>query len=168
MGWSAPPADVGDEITQMLGRVTRGMHRLHGDGADAKVVAVVEKHHVFPLPRPLIPPVRSAFRGQIEGDPGIRRKLARPADKIRVNVGFRHGGDPQPVRCGNLTITGYVPLGINHQGLTTALAADQVGILRERGVFNLTKKHDSRRSGRRGGGCSRAFSPAKDPCRTSR
>ena len=68
-------------------------------------------------------------------------EFPRAAEVVGVDVGVRDGGDAQVVFFRDLEIAVEIALGIDDHGLTAALAADEVGVLRERGIGDLTEEH---------------------------
>ena len=113
------------------------------DVADVEDVAVFEEAGVGISLRPLELPVGPAFCGEIGGRAVALHQLARAAQVVGVDVGVRDGGDAQVVFRGDLEIAVEVALGIDDDGLAGALAADEVGVLGERGIGDLAEEHGS-------------------------
>jgi hypothetical protein len=60
-----------------------------------------------------------------------------------VDMGLDDGRDFQPLVLGDFLIAVDIPLGIDDDGFTGSLAADEVGVLSQGGVGDLFEKHDS-------------------------
>ena len=129
---------VGHQKHHVLGSVSRRVNGAELDVADAECRAVAQRMVSRQPLGPNTPPKFPTFLGKVEPDIWIGRgEFARPADEIRVDVRFRHRRDPQPLLRRNVTIPVDVPLGVDHHRLAAALAAYEVGILRETGIGYL-------------------------------
>ena len=92
------------------------------------------------LVQPLVFPIGVAF----VADKNFRaffRQLARSRNKVRVDVGFRHGGEAETVLGGEFQVTIHIALGIDDERLAGALATDEVGVLGEGVVGDLAEEH---------------------------
>ena len=58
-------------------------------------------------------------------------------------MGLGDGRDFQPLVFGDFLVAVDIPLGIDDDGFTGSLAADEVGVLGQGGVGDLLEKHDS-------------------------
>ena len=125
----------------MLRSMPRRKQGLQLDVADAEGVAIVQEAHIDIAFGPFELPIRPAFRREIADHSVALHQLACSAEVIGVDVSVRHGGNAQIIFCGNLEVTVNVALGVDHDRLTGTLATDQVDVLGEGGVGDLSKKH---------------------------
>jgi hypothetical protein len=68
-------------------------------------------------------------------------ELARAAEVIGMDVGFRHGGESETVLGGEFQVTIHIALGIDDERLAGALATDEVGVLSKGVVGDLAEEH---------------------------
>ena len=128
----------------MLGRMAGGVDGADLDQADVEDVAVGEQPDVGAIGsgQRVLPVV--AARARQPGGQAACGQLAHARQKIGVDVRLRGGREAQAFGRGRVDIAVDVALGIDDERLAGALAANQVGVLGEGGVFNLTKQHAAR------------------------
>jgi hypothetical protein len=138
-----PAAEVGDQEAQVLRRVACGEQRLELDVADFETIAVFQEAGLGIPFRPFELPVRAAFPGQVGGHAVALHQFARPAQVVGVDMGLGHRRDLEAVLRRDGEVAVEIALGVDDDGLAAALAADQVSVLRERGVGDLPEEHGS-------------------------
>ena len=92
---SPSASHVGHEIDQMLGRVTRCVHRLELDVTDFERVAVVQERDITRTARPFALPIRPALGGEIDAHGRVGGEFTRtgsfgPAARSRCSQGILH------------------------------------------------------------------------------
>ena len=127
---------VGDQEGEVLRGVARGVEGLDGDVAQGDLVIVVQALGVE-----AVLPVSPALAGDVRGGAGRGRQLAGAGEEVGVDVGLGHGHDLHPVRGSKVQVDGNVTAGVDHQGLTLGLAANEVAGLCEVFVIDALDKH---------------------------
>ena len=136
---------VEDQEGEVFGRVTRGMQGLDLDVADGERIAVPEEPMIVgAVLHPLVFPVRVALVRQIELRPARFGHLPRARQEVGVDVRLRGGGDPEVVLLRDLQVAVDVPLGVDDDGRARLLTPDQVRVLREPLVCDLSEEHRCR------------------------
>ena len=125
----------------MLGRVPRRVEHLELDVTDEERVAILQQARVR-VGRVGVLPLRIAFIGEEELSAGSCRELSRSAHEVSVNVRFGHMRHTQPLGFGGGNELLDVAIGVEHDRLAGALAADQIARLRELGVVEALEKHE--------------------------
>ena len=133
-------AEIGDQIREVFRRVTRRMHRGESDVSNVERIAVEQYSMVVSL-EPTRLPVVTALAGDQDACAGLLGELPDTGEEVRVNVGLRRRDDPKSVRGREVDVSIDVPFGIDDDRLTGALAADQIGRLRQILVVDEPKKH---------------------------
>ena len=118
------------------------MQRLELGLADRETGPVPERHMIVaPAVSPFIPPVRAAFVRQVEPRPEAFGELPRPRQEVGVYVCLRDRDDAKLLARRQIDVAVDVALGIENDRVPGTLAPDQVRVLRERIVENLSKEH---------------------------
>jgi hypothetical protein len=117
------------------------MHYLYLDSTDSEAVTVMHDMDERALPNPARRPLRASLTRHIELHRWISRKFLRTAHKIGVNMRLRNGGDAEPVLSRNRAIPIDIPFRIDDERLTGSLTPDEIGVLSEVRVDDLSQKH---------------------------
>jgi hypothetical protein len=115
--------------------------RIKTDAADHEVIAVVQDC-VFVLAalEPVGLPVRAAVAGGVDHEAALGQ-LTCAGKKVGVDVGFGGGHELQALRGSDALVLIDVAHGIDDDGFAGGLATNQVGILRQLAVIDLSKEH---------------------------
>ena len=104
-----------------------------------KPVSVLQEVGVRSISRPLIQPIGTALPGKIEFNIRVLRKLPRATHKVGMDMRFRHCRDFQAVFVGDVPVKVDITLGIDQQGFARALTSDEIGVLGQIGIEDLSK-----------------------------
>ncbi len=136
---------VGDRKGEVLGRVARRMNGLNLDVADREGVAVVKQLGIvraaalFRLFDPLVLPVVGALVGEVQLCIEALGKLTGARQEVGVDVRLRNGHNFNALFFGELQVLVDVALGVDDKRFTGLLAANEVRVLSEFGIENLTE-----------------------------
>ena len=133
---------VGDEITHVLRRVTGREQRLELDVSHTKGIAIFEKTRIGMTLRPFELPIGSTLLRQIRQRAMPLHQFTSATQVVGMNVRLGDRSDAKTVLFCQIKISIKVPLRVDHDRFTTALAADQICVLCERRVGDLSEKHD--------------------------
>ena len=122
----------------MFRGVPRSMNHLKADVANTKAIPVPHELNVI-LPRvcPVGLPLRWALVREENAQPHAG-KLARTRQKVCVDVRFRRGNKTKSLARSELEVTINVDLRIDNDGLPATLTADQIGVLGQSWIRNLS------------------------------
>jgi hypothetical protein len=93
---------------------------------------------------PFVLPLGAAFAGGVDGDATLG-ELAQSGDVVGVNVRIGGGDDAELVLGGEVEVAIDIAFGVHDDGFTGAGASDEVGVLGELGVEDLSHEHGSLR-----------------------
>ena len=136
----AAPA-VGDHEADVLGSVAGSVHRPDIDPAYDEAVPVAQQGDPVAVLRPLVLPVRSALRRKVGAAPVALGEFKASREEIGVNVGFRHGRDPESLSSCDRHVAVDVALRVDDDRLARALAPYEVGVLCQLVVDDLSEEH---------------------------
>jgi hypothetical protein len=124
----------------VFGGVPGRMDSAYTDVANQPLVAVFKQAHLEPF-QSTIPPVLVAFVGEVERRACGVRQLARPRQKVGVNVRLadRHDSELRLLR--RLQVDIDIASGVNHHRFPRSRASEKVGCLRQTVLVDLPKKH---------------------------
>ncbi len=131
---------VGDEKADVLRRVPRGMDRSDLDVADLEGIAVEQPEDPGLLAKLVLPFGRTAG-GEVDRGAGARGQLPEAGDKVGVDVGLGHRGDPEALRLGGGDVLVHPAVRIDDQGGPAGAAADEVARLGELIVVEALEEH---------------------------
>jgi hypothetical protein len=89
----------------------------------------------------MVAPVSPAGTREVEPCAGPVTQFPRTGYKVGVNVRLRHVSDPETIAFGGVEIGIDSPVGIDHQCLSGARAADEIAGLCQLGVEEAFKDH---------------------------
>ena len=136
--WASRTID--DNEREVFRRVAGSVHHVQADLAEPDHVTVMQQYRVVGGRKGILP-IGAALTRQERTGAGRGSQLTGAGHEVGVNVCFRHLGDPDALVSRRVEIRCDVARGIDHDGLTGLLAADEVARLREAIVVKPANQH---------------------------
>ncbi len=90
---------------------------------------------------PVVLPVRISLVRQVELDAVLLGELPRAGEEVCVDVRLGHRHDTQALLGGDLRVAIDIPFRVDDDRFTASLAADEVGVLGQIRVEDLSEEH---------------------------
>ncbi len=140
---AGPAAPIRDQKREVFGRVAGGVMRGEIDVADRKTVAVVQPHDVvLALLWPGVAPLLRSCVGEVDARAALG-ELSNTREEVSMDMRLCGRDDAKAFGRRDLDVAVDIALGVDDQGFAGLLTPDQIGVLREFVVDDLSKEHAS-------------------------
>jgi hypothetical protein len=118
------------------------MNRLETNPANHELIAMFKKMGVGSPRRPPVGPSGPAHRGEIKVNVTIFGELLRSADEVCMDMRLCDCADAQSIFASKFSISIDVAFRIDDQSLFRLLTAQEVGVLRQLRIEDLSEEHE--------------------------
>ena len=116
--------EIGDDVAEMFRRVTGRVSCAEFDPTHVESV-IISQHHVRKIIRPPRGPFVATMSREVQGRTRGFRKCLSSGEEVRVDVRFRHRGDPESVRIRQFEVPIDVSGRVEDDRITRLLTTDQ-------------------------------------------